>query len=309
MKRAVAALLVWSVSVSCQSGAGQRNFSSVVSDDTARIFLPGVISAGLNFGGTLSPDGTHFLLNERVDRADGTLKLTILESRFSGGAWSKATPVPFSGPWRDIDPAFAPDGKRLYFNSDRPHPDRAPTATDYDIWYVERTGAAWGEPVRITSVVNSSLDEYFATPTSTGVLYYTARGGANLLQVNVRAQFGTDGRVTQLDTLQGVGGEKEYFNNLFVAPDESWLLVNVRRPPEQGDAELYVVEREGNGWRKARPLGPEVNTAASEFAQSVSPDGKHLFFTRMIRGTKPGAAPEREDVMVISARVLGLRLP
>ncbi len=42
-----------------------------------------------------------------------------------------------------------------------------------------------------------------------------------------------------------------------------------------------------------RNLGPAVNTPLAEFAPSVSPDGRMLFFTRMRRGSDRNAVEER----------------
>ena len=43
--------------------------------------------------------------------------------------------------------------------------------------------------------------------------------------------------------------------------------------------DFYLSRIDSNGWQKARPLGPPINTDDNEGAQCISPDGRLLFFT------------------------------
>lgn len=45
---------------------------------------------------------------------------SIMVSHLVGHKWSKPETAPFSGQWRDIEPAMAPDGSYLIFVSNRP---------------------------------------------------------------------------------------------------------------------------------------------------------------------------------------------
>lgn len=47
-----------------------------------------------------------------------------------------------------------------------------------------------------------------------------------------------------------------------------------------GNEDFYTSHKEGNKWQKAEPLSTNINTPGfNEGAQSISPDGKYLFFT------------------------------
>jgi outer membrane protein OmpA-like peptidoglycan-associated protein/cytochrome c-type biogenesis protein CcmH/NrfG len=67
--------------------------------------------------------------------------------------------------------------------------------------------------------------------------------------------------------------------------DGNTLVFTRRRPsdaartigPETED--FYISHREGGNWGTAANLGPPINTSANEGAQSVSADGRELFFT------------------------------
>jgi hypothetical protein len=68
----------------------------------------------------------------------------------------------------DVD--ITPDGKRLYFSSSRPV-DGEPRGV-FDIWYLEREGESWGEPVRLGAEINSDRDELYASASADGTLYW-----------------------------------------------------------------------------------------------------------------------------------------
>jgi len=268
-------------------------------DSVAHLFAPGAISRGHEFMVTLAPDQRSAFAVRRLGGRDGIpLTLTIVESHFQGGAWSAATPASFSGVWRDIDPVISPDGRRLYFNSNRRGPGRDSAAADFDIWYVEPIGAAWGEPRRLGTPVNTSHSEYFASVTRSGTLYYTSALAETTGEtVIVRARpIGHDGYAAP-ETLSVVNGVPRNAGNPFIAPDESYLIFVAERAGGFGDSDLYVSVRDGSGWSVPRNLGSLVNTRDAEFAPSVSSDGRHLFFTRMIRGENRRV--QSEQIMVI----------
>lgn len=68
------------------------------------IFAPGVISDGNSLSPAFTPAGDTVYFMRLA--GDGS---TLMESRRVGGKWSAPRPAPFSGKWRDMDPAIAPD--------------------------------------------------------------------------------------------------------------------------------------------------------------------------------------------------------
>src|SRR5207253_1318972 len=118
---------------------------------------PGVISTPAEeFKGTLSPDRRTLLYVVTDHRFR---HMTIVESeRTSDSGWSSPRVVEFSGIWRDGDPAFAPDGQRVLFISNRPLPsdDHGAPRRDYNIWVVaRRSDGTWGTPLPLGSQINT----------------------------------------------------------------------------------------------------------------------------------------------------------
>jgi hypothetical protein len=112
---------------------------------------------------------------------------------------------------------------------------------------------------------------FFPTSSSRGVLYYT-----NLAKRKVYAAQLKDGRVTEA-TDAGI----EFGGHPFVAPDESFVLLDAETSDSRGSRDIYVAFRNADAsWTTPRNLGEEVNTRYSETCPTLSADGKYLFFSR-----------------------------
>lgn len=117
---------------------------------------------------TFTPDGRelYFMRSDRQFR-----NWRILWSRCDNGAWTSPRPAPFAAtpPAADADPFVAPDGKRVYFVSDRHNPG----GDDLDIWFADRTAdGRWGTPHRLPAPVNSTASELLPRLSSDGYLYF-----------------------------------------------------------------------------------------------------------------------------------------
>jgi hypothetical protein len=255
-----------------------------------KVFEPGVFSTpAWDFFVALTPDQrTAYLC-----RANGDFSYyTILESRLVNGRWSRPEAAPFSGRWSDADPHISPDGARLFFISNRPVSGVQATET-YDIWVVERAGAGrWGDPRRLGLPVNrDSVTEWSPSVARNGNLYFgTIRPGGKGGNDLYVARW-VDGAYTDPenlgDSVNTVAGEVEPW----IAPDESYLIFSGNgRSDGIGGFDLYLSERRNGVWQRARLLGGGVNSTKGDFNQSVSPDGRYLYFssTRGVFDSMPG---------------------
>ncbi|HEX5817380.1 MAG TPA: hypothetical protein VFY20_00780 [Gemmatimonadales bacterium] len=244
----------------------------------ATVFAPGMISTGNVFGTTFTPDGRTIYFNRSTpDRAS----LTVYQSTRTATGWSDPVVAPFSGRWRDFDAFVSPDGTQLWFNSNRPFSPGDSAQRSPRTWVMDRTGDGWGEARPLRELAGIGRAEYFTSTTRNGTLYFTVHpdGTRNSAIVRVPRRGTTYGPEQRLAALDSDSAD----SNPLVAPDESFLIFMSSRAGGAGRGDLYIAFREGEGWSAPVRLGDDVNTPAVEFAPGLSPDGRTLYFTRMVR--------------------------
>jgi len=278
--------------------------TSLSAQQRPELFGPGIFSTGAwDFFVAFTPDQrTAYFC-----RANGDFTYyTILESRLMDGRWSEPEAAPFSGRWSDADPHVSPDGSRLFFISNRPVSGATPSE-EYDIWTVERSAAGgWGQPRRLDGAVNrDSATEWSPSLASNGNLYFgtvrpEGKGGHDLYVARW-----ADGRYAEPENLGDSlnTGAQEY--EPWISPDERFMIFSaVGRPDGAGGFDLFVSERRNGVWQRARPL-TGINTPKGEFNQSVSPDGKYLYFSST-RGTLDSMPPAPLSYQEMQRRLTGI---
>jgi len=242
------------------------------------IFAPGIVSTAQGeFNVAFSPNGEEFYYSVNEPSGRETMKFMIYEN----DRWTPPQPVPFVSRQNDCDPFFSHDGNRFYFISTRPKKDKQ-GSRDWDIWYVERAGAGWSEPINIGPPVNSDVDEYYVSLTKDGTIYFASNRSGGLGSFDIYRSRLVDGHYAKPENLGAAINTKYLEHDPFIAPDESYLLfTSVHRPGGFGTGDLYISSRRKNGtWTEAENLGKIFNTSGYDFCPIVSPDGKYFFFTR-----------------------------
>lgn len=133
----------------------------------------------------VSADGRWMYLVSNRPGGAGGYDLWIAERNLTSGEWS--TPQN-AGPaintrYHEISPTLSPDGKTLFFSSDRPG-----GFGHYDIYRSRHTGQAWAAPENLGEPVNSARDDEYAIVSADGLWLYfasdrrdlAARGGLDL---------------------------------------------------------------------------------------------------------------------------------
>jgi Tol biopolymer transport system component len=252
------------------------------------IFAPGVISTALpEFSITFAPDGREAYFNRAAaDRSS----FPIYRSTLRNGAWTPPELVPFASDGRQPDPFVTPDGRRLYFSSQRPRLPGA-AATDLNLWFVERDGPRWGAPQDVGAPVNGPSNEVFASVTRDGTLYFGSdRDGRNAIYRAVPEGAGYRAPERLPDVINGTDGA----SNPLISPDERLLFFVSERGGGLGGSDIYVSRRTHGEWAAPTNLGAPVNSPFNDFAPALSPDGRTLFFTSERPGlltAPPGARP------------------
>jgi hypothetical protein len=238
----------------------------------AVLFAPGIISTGMNERDmSFTPDGKELYYSMQ-----GEGFFVILSMKQENDVWLPPVVAPFSGQYNDIEASVAPDGQRLFFVSDRPSFE-GDSRTDNNIWFVERSGDAWGEPQPLDKGINSDTYEYYPSLTRDGTLYFTAsypggKGAEDLYRSRL-----VDGKYQTPENLDEPINSSKGEYNAFISPDESYLIFG-------RDGMTWISFQQPDGaWTK--PLNMEIELSLGNMGWSpyVSYDGKYLFISNIAR--------------------------
>jgi Tol biopolymer transport system component len=220
----------------------------------------------------ISPDGKEIFYSLVLSRKNAV----ILCLKTEQGQPNLPQILSFSGKFFDIEPAFSPDGKRLYFASNRSL-DHASTK-DFDIWYVEKQAdGKWGEPQNMGAPVNTPANEFYPSFAQNGNLYFTAKYGQN---EDIWLSKFENGKYIAPQALPiAINSSQDEFN-AFVSPDEQTLFFSsYGRSDDMGGGDLYISQKDKNGqWQPAQNL-KFLNSNRLDYCPYISPDSKYFYFT------------------------------
>ena len=279
--------------------------ASTAAPGTPAVFAPGVISGpAADEGPTFTPDGktVYFF---RANSQDSFL----MESHRVKGGWSKPVVAPFSGQWRDLEPALAPDGSYLIFASSRPLPgsDTPPDGSwggqphpgkGGNLWRVDRKGKGWSAPVRLPDTVNRSLNIFSPTIAANGDLYFMEALGEGLHFRLFMSEL-KDGVYQTPVPLPFTAGQYGGVDAA-VAADESYMVFSSNRPPApSGQSDLFIMFRKDGQWGEPQHLADSINAYAPAVESHLSPDGHTLYFASsyVVPGPSPRDAATSKRVL------------
>lgn len=243
------------------------------------VFAPGIISKKdeYEFGSVFNKDATAFFYG--VDMG-GRSEIRYSELREEG--WSKPRTMLSHKEYGFNDPFLSPDEKRLYFISQNVL-DGDGAKRDYDIWYVERTGDEWSEPINAGRNINSAGNEYYISFTHDGTMYFSSNKkvpGRGYNGFDLFFSKSVDGEFQEAVRLGDAINTKYYEADVFIAPDESYIIFCADRPEGLGRGDLYISFKQADGsWTKSMSMGSRINTEGHELCPFVSNDGKYFFYT------------------------------
>ena len=285
-------------------------------DSIPVVFGPGSISDGFdNRDMAISPANDELFTTIQY----GNSYSGILYCKKTKGVWSRPQMAFFSGRFNDMEPAFSPDGKKLFFTSNRPFSDTGNTAKDYDIWFLEKRGSNWSNPQNLGPGINTEKDEFYASLAGNGNLYFTRDNDSSLDDIFV-SEFknGSYSKPVALDTAVNSTGLDF---NCFVDPQERYLIYSsYKRNDDLGGGDLYISVNKNGKWQPAIHLDSKINSTFLDYSPFISFDKKYFFFTSR-RSTfrfplsKPATLDEihrilhsygnrGEDIYIMNANVL-----
>lgn len=249
--------------------------------DTPRLFAPGIVSTGLlDRDVAMMPDGSEIYFG--AAGPEYTFSAIMVTRRLPDGRWTLPEVAPFVAPYpaRDLEAFISPDGKRVYFLSDRPPVGQDEPYGNSDIWVADRVENGWGDPYNLGAPVNSEGQEYFPSVTLDGTIYFTRQQKGERGHFIYRSRM-VDGAHAEPEKLPSQVNAGPMQFNAFVAPDESYIILSVAGHSDAiGRTDYHVCFRSpDDAWTEPINLGNKVNfPGAQGYSPYVSADGRYFFF-------------------------------
>ena len=215
-----------------------------------------------------TPDGNECYF---IMQSDDTRKVYLRTK--NDGTWSEPRPVEFPDGGTSIH-GFSPDGSRLYFS--------AQTSDNFEqsgVYVRTRTADGWSSAERLPEPVNQDHANRVIglTVGASEDLYFCTWRQPCLGQCDVWCAKYVDGTFPAAENLRILNTSTSECTVICGLKD-SFLVFYSWRPGGFGQADLYVGFRDGDTWTVPKNLGPHVNTNQGEVPQTMSPDGKYMFF-------------------------------
>jgi Tol biopolymer transport system component len=213
---------------------------------------PGVIStaaAEVRIGH--SPDGRRILWGA-IGRDAAVDQQDIWEIHRIRGGWSAPARVSFDTDAAEFDPAFSPDGRRVYFQSDRAG---GLGGSDLYVVSIDPVSGRFGTPRNLGSQVNTPGEEWAATPTPSGGLIFSSngwggRGKHDLYEVDLRTPGAKPANLG--DAINGPLDELD----AAITPDGRTLVFSAGdMDADTPNVRLFVSHLSPSGWTPRRALG------------------------------------------------------
>lgn len=241
---------------------------------------PGQLSSPMHeSGGSFTSDGRQVVF---ALRAGPYYRSTIVIGTRKGRTWTFKA-APFSGGLDyDTDPFILPNGRAIYFSSNR-NPVGGVAKADFDIWRAFRTPTGWTEP-QLVQAVNSPANETSPVVSETGVLYFSSRRTG---RGDIYIAEPTDDGFASASPIGDAVNSPTPETSVAIDPREQTLVFSASSRADEllvegtpyGRGDLYVSHKGPSGWSPAKRLDRPVNTEAAETNPAFSPDGRWLYFT------------------------------
>ncbi|MCX6829827.1 MAG: dockerin type I domain-containing protein [candidate division Zixibacteria bacterium] len=249
-------------------------------DSIPVVFAPGIISKTgyIEFASCFDPALNEFYFTRRGGELPEN---RIFFTKKTDGVWSTPAIAPFAGDYMTFEPFISPDGLTLLFGSAQPC-GYCQNLMRTNIWHFDKTESGWSD-IQPPEEPFCLIPTMFPTVSLNGNMYFTyATQGAIYMSEYVGGAYEPPVRLSSAIN-KGYSTAHSY-----IAPDESYMIFDSEgRSDGFGAEDLYISFKNPDGsWTESVNLGNQINTSGIEFCPNVSPDGKYLFFSRVISSTE-----------------------
>lgn len=206
-------------------------------------------------------------------------------SYFTDGSWTEAKNLgpPINTTGNEGAQTMTADGRHLYFTAC----NRPDAFGSCDIYYAERRGGRWTEPVNAGRMLNSPFWDSQPSVSADGQRIYFASSrpggvGATDIWKATRRADGSWNTPQNLGPVINTAGREV---SPFIHPDNQTLYFASDGHPGMGGLDIFYSRRDADGnWSKPVNLGYPLNTHGDEFALIVGASGEWAWFASEAEG-------------------------
>jgi hypothetical protein len=235
--------------------------------DVPKVFAPGIVSLpnreekDISF----SPDGKEIFF---VGYPYPNCRMMHIE--FKNGKWTNPEIVSFSKDKLCDEPFFSSDGKRIYLYTTINGVD--------DLCYSEKNDTLWGNPVDLGSPLNLSQGQYHPCIVADSSIYFASSDGKVCRSQYLNGHYQNRVVLPYPINYADIGSNWE---DPYVSPDESFLLIHSTRSGGFGGADIYISYKKADGsWTNPKNLGEKINNAGDDVDADITSDGKYMTYSR-----------------------------
>lgn len=224
------------------------------------------------------PSGRLLLISKPSDELDqrtGKYLYRIYQLEWIENHWSEPHLLSINSKYHDYHPVFSPDGKWIYFNSNRSVPGDSLPSEKVNIWRVSFQEGEFGVPEYLVAI-NTANHESYPSITSGGHLFFNSDrpGGMGSMDIYRSEDQGPEfGKPVLVGELNSPDSE----NDLAITPDGRYMILN-RYHFDSDEISMYVSHRKEGEWTTPTPLKRINRRREWELTPTFSPDSKYFFY-------------------------------
>lgn len=177
-------------------------------------------------------------------------------------------------------PSMSGNGNILIFTSERTY-STVDMPTGENIFIIKKEMGSWLDPISISPMINSPVNEGMAKlAADERYMYFAAcqredsKGGCDIYRA-VLDNF----RVDEVRPLEGELNSEGWDSQPAITCDGKTMYFSSSREGGYGGADIYVsFLRPDGSWSEAQNLGAEINSEGDEESPYIAPDGNTMFF-------------------------------
>jgi hypothetical protein len=225
-------------------------------------------------------------------REGGMGKYDLYMTRYENGEWTKAEllPAPLNTEKDEFDPSISPDGKKMFFATNR---DNSDPYWDCDIWVADWDGEKWVNPRVFDPIfVTPNQPDWGSTmPADFSIFYFSSgREPAKPQMVQMFQSKWLDDKWSEPEVMPEPVNTGEWEATPYVTPDGKFLYLNTARGEEgKKDVDIWRFELVDGKWTNATLMTGPFLSDKHDYDPCISPDGEKFYITSDREGTLGGA--------------------